>query len=157
MSLRKSYESAAGPAHSTKLTSPTRFFDHSRPATITSASSFLESELRQIASSSRTSAEIASSWPTFIRSFSPPTWPTIINGQFFREAILAIALRDEAGKLMIIRDGDSLKRMLNGGSGPGRPSAGVSGSEMLAPMASRFREENQHSARATASPPSEQS
>src|SRR5437016_2316635 len=65
--------------------------------------------------------------------------------------------RDDAGKLMIFRDGDSLKRALEAGSESGRPFGEVSGREMFAPRASRFREEKQHSARATASPPSEQS
>ena len=71
---------------------------------------------------------------------------------FSRSQAFTVA-SDDAGKLRIIREGVSLKSASVAESDAGTVSVTLTS----APTPRRFREEKQHSARATASPPSEQS
>ena len=83
------------------------------------------------------------------RNCSPLTRPRTVKGELVREAISAIAWSERSSKLMMMREGDSLNSRLISESVPWRSTS--------APIAAVLRDEKQHSARATARPPSEQS
>ena len=83
---------------------------YSAPATIASACSFSFSEERQTASISATREFTTSCSPTLIRKRSPPTVPRIAMGEPASFAIASISLRADSAKLMMMREGDSLKK-----------------------------------------------
>ena len=82
---------------------------YSMPAAIASAWRYRGSELRQTLSNSATGLAMAISPFALIRSSPPPVLPRIANGTLRLEAIASIRLALAASKLMIMRDGDSLK------------------------------------------------
>src|SRR6185436_2632776 len=118
-------------------------------ALTTSAWSLPERALRQAASNSDTSVVTVSAALILIIKRCPPTRPSIAKGALLRSAMSCTVSASAGSKLMMIRDGDSLKRSVVGLSVPSRFTS--------APIASRPSEEKHDSARATASPPSEQS